>query len=139
MAEPARAPRGLFVILTMRSDYLGECARFEGFAEAVNGSQYLLPRMDDFALLRAIHEPATLYGGEIDPAVGDRLLFTAREEEDALPVLQHALMRACAHTRMRQGSTEGWTVTLADLQAIEGEHGALSQHADEVLAEVTRR
>ena len=53
VAEPARAPRGFFVILTMRSDYLGECARFEGFAEAVNSSQYLLPRMDDFALLRA--------------------------------------------------------------------------------------
>jgi hypothetical protein len=45
----------------MRSDYLGECARFEGFAEAVNASQYLLPRMDDFALLRAIHEPARAF------------------------------------------------------------------------------
>ena len=95
--------------------------------------------MDDFALLRAIHEPATLYGGEVEPAVGDRLLFAARQEEDALPVLQHALMRACAHARERHGSGEGWTVTLADLQAVEGEHGALSQHADEVLAEVTSR
>ena len=65
----------MFVILTMRSDYLGECARFEGFAETVNTCQYLLPRLDDFALLRAVHEPATLYGGTIDPAVGDRLLF----------------------------------------------------------------
>ena len=54
----------LFVILTMRSDYLGACAGFEGFAETVNRCQYLLPRMDDFALLRAIHEPAPLYGGE---------------------------------------------------------------------------
>jgi hypothetical protein len=33
----------LFVILTMRSDYLGECARFEGFAETVNACQYLPP------------------------------------------------------------------------------------------------
>ena len=48
-----------FVILTMRSDYLGECARFEGFAETVNSCQYLLPRLDDFGLLRAIHEPAS--------------------------------------------------------------------------------
>jgi hypothetical protein len=46
-------------------------------------------------------------------------------------------MRACAHARVRHGSNEGWTVTVADLQAIEGEHGALSQHSDEVLAEVT--
>src|SRR5262249_15066150 len=97
--------------------------------------QYLLPRLDDFGILRAVHEPATLYGGTVEPAVGDRLLFTARREEDALPVLQHALMRACAYARKRQKAGEGWTVTVADLQAVEGKHGALSQHADEVLAE----
>jgi hypothetical protein len=56
-SEQNPAPH-LFVILTMRSDYLGECARFEGFAETVNSCQYLLPRLDDFGLLRAIHEPA---------------------------------------------------------------------------------
>src|SRR5262249_6015612 len=59
----------LFIILTMRSEYLGECARFEDFAETVNACQYLLPRMNDFGLLRAIHEPAALYGGEVDRAV----------------------------------------------------------------------
>ena len=32
--------------------------------------------------------------------------------------------------------TQGWTVTLADVRAIEGEHGALSEHAGQVLAEV---
>ena len=31
----------LYVVITMRSDYLGECARFPGLAEALNGSQYL--------------------------------------------------------------------------------------------------
>jgi len=126
----------LFVIVTMRSDYLGECARFDGFAETVNDCQYLLPRLDDFGVLRAIHEPATLYGGTIDPGVGDRLLFTARQEEDSLPILQHTLMRASAHSRRRHGSSKGWTVTIADLQAVEGKNGALSKHADEVLAEI---
>jgi Novel STAND NTPase 1 len=136
LADRARAEPRLFIILTMRSDYLGECARFKGFAETVNSSQYLLPQLDDFALLRAIHEPAILYGGTIDPAVGDRLVFVARQQEDALPILQHALMRACAFARKGYGSHEGWTVTLSDLQAIEGQHGALSQHADETLAEI---
>ena len=108
IAEGA-VPR-LFVILTMRSDYLGACAGFEGFAETVNDCQYLLPRMDDFALLRAIHEPALLYGGTVEPAVGDRLLFEARREQDPLPVLQHTLMRACHHARARHGAGEGWAV-----------------------------
>ena len=128
----------LFVIITMRSDYLGECAHFEGLAETVNHCQYLLPQLDDFGVLRAIHEPATLYGGTIEPAVGDRLLFNAKREEDALPVLQHALMRACAHARNRHGLGAGWSVKVTDLQAVEGEHGALSQHADEVLDDVSR-
>jgi hypothetical protein len=126
----------LFVILTMRSDYLGECARFDGFADTVNACQYLLPRLNDFGVLRAIHEPATLYGGKVAPAVGDRLLFAARREEDALPVLQHTLMRACAQARMRRGEGRGWTVTLDDLDAVGGEHSALSKHADEVLADL---
>jgi hypothetical protein len=46
-------------------------------------------------------------------------------------------MRACAHARKRHELHEGWTVTLADLQAVEGEHGALSKHADEVLTEAS--
>ena len=137
-SEQNPAPH-LFVILTMRSDYLGECARFEGFAETVNTCQYLLPRLDDFALLRAVHEPARLYGGTIDPAVGDRLLFAMRQEEDGLPVLQHALMRACVCARARHEFDRGWTVTLADLAWAEGEHGALSKHADEVMAELRAR
>ena len=60
-----RSPH-FFVIVTMRSDFFGQCSQFEGFAEVVNRCQYLLPRMDDLSLLRAIHEPAVLYGGKID-------------------------------------------------------------------------
>jgi hypothetical protein len=130
-----RSPH-LFVILTMRSDFLGQCAQFEGFAEVVNRCQYLLPRMDDLSLLRAIHEPAVLYGGKINSAVGDHLLFGSRQQEDALPVLQHSLMRACSYARATQGQDERWTVTLADVKAVEGEHGALSEHAGQILAEV---
>jgi hypothetical protein len=129
-APPKLAPAPLRALMGI------ECARFEGFAETVNACQYLLPRLDDFGILRAIHEPATLYGGTIEPAVGDRLLFTARREEDALPILQHALMRACVYARQRHGSRVGWTVAITDLQAIEGKDGALSQYADEVLAKI---
>jgi hypothetical protein len=132
----APVPR-LFVILTMRSDYLGACAGFEGFAETVNRCQYLLPRMDDFALLRAIHEPAPLYGGNIANEVGDRLLFEARREQDPLPVLQHTLMRACRRARDRHGSDAGWTVTADDVAAVEGGSGALASHAEDVLAMLT--
>ena len=35
----------VYVVLTMRSDYLGDCAQFTGLPEALNDSQFLVPRM----------------------------------------------------------------------------------------------
>lgn len=129
------APHVLF-ILTMRSEYLGHCARYDDFAETVNRCQYLLPKMDDFSLLLSIHEPAKAYGGVISSPAAERLLTSTLSEADRLPVLQHALMRACEFARKRDDA--GWVVQLADLEAIGGAAGALSKHADEVLEAATR-
>jgi len=35
----------IYVTLTMRSDFIGDCAQFRDLPEAVNDSQYLIPRM----------------------------------------------------------------------------------------------
>ena len=50
----ADAPATVHVVVTMRSEFLGECGRFKGLAEAINRTQYLLPAMDRDALMRAI-------------------------------------------------------------------------------------
>jgi hypothetical protein len=84
--------RGLYAILTMRSEFLGHCARFEGLAEAVNRTQYLLPRMERPALLRAIREPAALCGGEVSQELAERLIADAGGGQDQLPLIQHGLM-----------------------------------------------
>ena len=52
----------IHIAITMRSEFLGECARFNGFAEAVNRTQYLVPRMRYDALLRAIRRPENCTG-----------------------------------------------------------------------------
>jgi hypothetical protein len=36
----------IYVVLTMRSDFLGDCPQFLGQAEAINEGQYLVPRMN---------------------------------------------------------------------------------------------
>jgi hypothetical protein len=84
-------PDGLFVLVTMRSEFLGLCSRFPGLAEAINRSQYLLPRMDTENLLRAIREPALLYGGMVTERLAERLIVDARGSEDELPLVQHGL------------------------------------------------
>ena len=86
-------PPGVHGVLTMRSDHLGDCGRYLGFAELVNRTQYLLPRMDDASLLRAIREPARLYDGEVTLELALRLVQDSAGEADALPLVQHCLMR----------------------------------------------
>src|SRR6516162_9098794 len=44
-SEEYEADYRVYVVITLRSDYLGDCARFRGLPEALNESQYLVPRM----------------------------------------------------------------------------------------------
>ncbi len=123
------------VVVTMRSEFLGECARFDGLAETINQTQYLVPRMDDESLLRAVRRPAQMYGGFIDDALAGRLIGSVRGREDELPLLQHGLMLMWDEASRR---TSGGRVAL-DGSIVEEAGGLaelLSQHADAVMASV---
>ena len=95
-----RPPDGLYAVLTMRSEFLGDCARFPGLAETVNKTQYLLPRMGRTDLIRAVREPATLYGGEVSRELAEWLIADGRSEQDELPLVQHGLMLLWREARM---------------------------------------
>ena len=126
-------PPGLYVALTMRSEYLGACARFPGLAEAVNVRQYLLPPMAVPDLLRAIREPARLYGGDVEPALAERLAADAAAI-DGLPLVQHALMlmqQEHAPLPADLDTVKPWRLTLAHYPA-GGLAAQLSRHADAV-------
>lgn len=133
----ALGQRPLSVILTMRSDYLGHCALWEGFAEAVNRSQYLLPKLSQLGLLRAIHEPARRNRGQVDEAVADHLLPLMIGELDGLPILQHALMRCWQVAAVAEDGCR--YVTLDHLKQVGGAARALSEHAEEAFSRATRR
>ncbi len=83
----------LYLVLTMRSDYLGDCDFFHGLPEAFNRSQYLVPRLTREQLRTAVIGPARLYGTNISESLVNRLLNDAGKEHDSLPVVQHALLR----------------------------------------------
>ncbi len=88
-----QADQNVFVVLTMRSDYLGECSQFLGLAEAVNDGEFLIPRMTRDQIQQAIEGPIRVHGAEIAPRLLFRLLNDVQDNQDQLPVLQHALMR----------------------------------------------
>ncbi|UGY16748.1 ATP-binding protein [Bradyrhizobium septentrionale] len=122
------------VILTMRSEFLGECTRFNGLAEAINRVQYLVPRMDYHELVRAICRPAIIYGGEVSGPLADQLIAEADGQGDELPLIQHGLMllwdEASSHNQ-----TGEIVLKPRQLETAEGLASLLSKHADTVTAE----
>ncbi len=83
----------IYIVLTMRSDFIGDCAQFEGLAEAVNAGEFLIPRLTREQFKQVIEGPAKVAGGSITPRLLQRLLNDLGEQQDQLPCLQHALMR----------------------------------------------
>lgn len=83
----------VYVVITMRSDFLGDCAQFRDLPEAINDGQYLIPRLSRDQLRQAIESPAKIYGVEMSPVLVTNLLNTTGDDQDQLPVLQHSLMR----------------------------------------------
>ncbi|UZE14739.1 ATP-binding protein [Pseudomonas sp. B21-053] len=132
-------PPGLYVVLTMRSEFLGSCAHYKGFAEAVNVTQYLLPRMNHSDLLRAICEPAKLFDGEISLPLAERLIVDAGGGQDQLPLIQHGLMllfeQHVANTEQPGQIDTTWRLGLEQYKHTSGLAGLLSAHADEILGQ----
>ncbi|MNO27200.1 hypothetical protein D3C76_170710 [compost metagenome] len=131
---------GLYVVLTMRSEFLGTCAHYDGLAEVVNATQYLLPRMDHSDLLRAICEPARLYNGQVSRDLADRLIIDAGGGQDRLPLIQHGLMllhRQAVPVAV-QASLEcpAWHLGLEHYNPEHRLTGLLSSHADCVLQRI---
>ena len=116
----------LYVVITMRSDYLGEAAHFPGLPEALNDSQYLVPRMTREQLREAVLGPAALGGVEVDPSLIDQLLEETGTDPDQLPVLQHLLMRMWEVREELNGASR---ITVAQLEEVGGWDNALTNHA----------
>ena len=119
-----------YVVLTMRSDFIGDCAQFYGLPEAMNQSQYLVPRLSRMQLKTVIESPALLYGSKVDPVLTSKLLNDLGKVKDELPLLQHALMRIWD---FEMSVNRSGMVDMEDYESIGGIEKALSNHADEAL------
>lgn len=119
----------IYVVLTMRSDFIGECGQFEGLAESVNRGEFLIPRLTREQYKRVIEGPTRVAGGKIAPRLLQRLLNDLGQQDDQLPCLQHALMRTWELWRQ---SGESEALDLEDYQRVGKMAHALSLHADEV-------
>ena len=120
----------LYVVLTMRSDFIGDCMEFPDLPEAINEGQYLVPRMTRDEVRLAITGPVGVRGAEISPRLVSRLLNDIVDDQDQLPVLQHSLMRMWGHWEYATG--EG-PIDLDHYEAIGTMREALSKHAEKTF------
>jgi energy-coupling factor transporter ATP-binding protein EcfA2 len=125
----------IYVVLTMRSDFLGDCARFRDLPEILNDGQYLIPRLTREQRRAAIEGPIAVSGATIAPRLTQRLLNEAGEAPDVLPVLQHALMRTW--DAWRSAGALDRPIDLEHYTSIGGMARALSQHADQAYASLS--
>ncbi|MBU2006487.1 MAG: hypothetical protein KKF08_14030, partial [Gammaproteobacteria bacterium] len=126
----------IYVCLTMRSDFLGDCDAFYGLPEAINQSQFLVPRLTRSQRQEVITHPVQLAGARIAPRLVDRLLNEGIDTRDDLPVLQHVLMRTW--DVWQAGGGDG-ALDVAHYEQAHTIHQALDSHANEALEELDAR
>lgn len=133
LATAAQQACPIHLVLTMRSDFLGDCAQFPGLPEAITAALHLVPRLSREERRQAIAMPALVRGAEVDPVLLTQLVNDVGDDPDQLSILQHALRRTWHHWQRRGGQGP---LTLADYEAIGTMATALDSHAEQTLAEV---
>jgi WD40 repeat protein len=127
----------VYVALTMRSDFIGNCSVFPNLTEFINRSNYLVPQMTREQKKMVIEGPVSVAGGKISQRLVKRLLSDVGNDQDQLPILQHALMRTWDHWVANREGNE--PLDLRHYQAVGKIHEALSLHANEAYDELTTR
>jgi WD40 repeat protein/energy-coupling factor transporter ATP-binding protein EcfA2 len=140
----------LYVVVTMRSDFVGQCANFEGLAEIINRTQFLTPALPQDKLYQAIARPTEDYNGEVEEELADQMIRDMRTgtayHSDNLPLMQHALLWIWSRAWKEAGAPEPprppfenndniTKLTLAVYQDNDGMGGILDRHAETVLNE----
>ncbi|WMN07708.1 High-affnity carbon uptake protein Hat/HatR [Marivirga arenosa] len=125
----------IYVAITMRSDFIGECSQFPELTRQINDSQYLIPQMTREQKRRAITGPVAVGNAEIAPRLTQQLLNDLGDNPDQLPILQHALMRTWDYwSHFRDYDHE--PLDIKHYEAIGTMSEALSMHANEAYEEL---
>lgn len=129
--------RPVFVVLSMRTDFLSDCTEFAELPDMINDGHYLIPKMTLEEKEEVVHGPARYAGAEISEELSDLLRKHILEYDISLPVLQHALMR----------TWEYWLINAEQDQAVDVEHykaigtvtDALSVHAEQIYGSLPNK
>ena len=89
----ARDPRRrTLVLIAVRADFYGHCARFPELSRLLGANHVLVGPMRRHELRRAIELPARRAGLRVEPTLADALLADVEGEPGALPMLSTTLL-----------------------------------------------
>jgi WD40 repeat protein len=127
----------IYAALTMRSDFLGQCSVFPGLTSLINESNYLVPQMTREQKRNVIEGPIAVAGGRITNRLVKKILNDVSNDQDQLPILQHALMRTWHYWIENHELNE--PIDIRHYNAIGRISEALSLHANEAYDELNSR
>lgn len=132
----------IWIVITMRSDFIGDCEAFLGLPEKVSKCQFLVPRLDSTQIREVIVRPSLLTGGGFHPfTVPEELVNViigdAGDRPDQLPLMQHALMRTWKFAVQRAREMACPILLTAEDYSRAGRiDDALSRHAEDAWKEI---
>lgn len=124
----------VFVVIAIRSDYLGEFSFYHELAELINKSGYLLPSMENEDLRKSIEGPLKVTGADWDQRLVERIINDLKDHQDQLPILQHVLMRS--FEAWRDPDLARKPLSIFAYENAGGAANAISQHADRAYNEL---
>lgn len=124
----------VYIVLSMRTDFLDECTEFRGLSEAINKGYYLVPRMNDEERRLAITGPLVAKGCKIEDDLVNRLLSDVGDDPDQLPIMQHAMMRTWDYWKLNRIGEQ--PLGLEHYIAIGTMKEALSVHLEEIFTDL---
>jgi WD40 repeat protein/ABC-type dipeptide/oligopeptide/nickel transport system ATPase component len=127
----------VYIMVSMRSDFLDNCTEFDGLPNAINMGSYLLPKISNAGIRDTIIKPIETCNASISSELVERLMNDLNDNLDQLPVLQHAMMRTWDY--WKQHESAGTAIDLPHYEAIGTMSAALSIHAEEIYSSLGER
>jgi WD40 repeat protein/energy-coupling factor transporter ATP-binding protein EcfA2 len=139
----------LYLIIAMRTGYVGSTAAHPDVAEMLNSTAYLTPILTPSQMAVAISRPAETYGGAVEAELVQAILDDAampREDiADQLPLVQHALFwmweRTWRSAGLKSPPKPGDDppavvppLSLAEFREHDGLKGIMQRHAEDLYA-----
>lgn len=118
------------VIITLRTDFLGECTRYRKLKERIEKRQKLIGPMESAELGKAMKMQADQVLLEFETGLSNAILAEVEGEPGAMPLLQYALQQLWKRRRGR------W-LCYDEYNAIGGVQQAIATTADEFYKKLT--